>query len=388
MKKNMDAKRLVLILLILSNILNVFTSRGLAAGSALNDDFKEGDRFYIQLVNGIVLLIMAYSVLKSKCTKFPFYKNLIWMSAFVMFYLGINVIFPSENFFLANYVKLITNFMVLLFFLHQEKSENDWLFRIYIISFIVQSVWKIIMGQVFSFETLGAGDTASIGLIFIIPLILIYFKKIAAVCLLMVCLLFIILSLRRTCIIAFCLIIPYLWKYFRGKLNKYFISFSILLFAIILFYVWDLVGESLIYRIDEMIYGNETTGSRGSGRDGFWTMLLEDFLEGNGMIFGYGVGSIADFYYSEGLDYLPHAHNDFLEIGYTFGLIGLFVWIVFLWKLYLYSRSRLLSFDNKIILRISLVSYLFVGFFSGCLLRAEFIPLGIAISNTLNLKKQ
>lgn len=384
----MDAKRLVLILLILSNILNVFTSRGLVAGSALNTDFEEGDRVYIQLVNGIALLIMAYSVLKSKYANFSFYKNLIWMSALVMFYLCINVIFPSDNFFFASYVRLITNFIVLLFFLHQEKSENDCLFRIYIISFIVQTVWKIIMGQVFSFETLGAGDTASIGLIFIIPLILMHFKKMAAICLLVVCLFFIILSLRRTCIIAFCLIIPYLWKYFRGKLNKYFIILSISLFAIILFYVWNLVGESLIYRIDEMIYGNETTGTRGSGRDGFWVMLLDDFLKGNGIIFGYGVGSVADFYYSKGLDYLPHAHNDFLEIGYTFGLIGLFVWIVFLWKLYLYSRSRLISFDNKIILKMSLVSYLFVGFFSGCLLRAEFIPLGIAISSALNLNKQ
>lgn len=195
-------------------------------------------------------------------------------------------------------------------------------------------------------------------------------------------------SLRRTCIIAFCLIIPYLWKYFRGRLNRYFIGFSILLFSIILFYIWDIVGESLIYRIDEMIYGNEITGTRGSGRDSFWMMLLEDFLKGNGIVFGYGVGRIADFYYSKGLNYLPHAHNDFLEIGYTFGLIGLFLWIVFLWNLYLYSQSRLLSSDNKIILKISLISYLFVGFFSGCLLRAEFIPLGIAMSNALNLNKR
>lgn len=384
----MNAKKMVLLLLILSNILNVFTGRGLAAGSALNSDFEEGDRIYIQLVNGIALLIMAYSVLKSKCTWLPFYKNLIWMCTLVVLYLFINTIFPSENFVFASYVRLITNFMVLLFFICQEKYENSCLLRIYIVSFIIQIVWKIIMGQVFNFETLGAGDTASIGLIFIIPLILMYFKKMTMICLLLVCLFFIVLSLRRTCIIAFCLIIPYLWKYFRGRLNRYFIGFSILLFSIILFYIWDIVGESLIYRIDEMIYGNEITGTRGSGRDSFWMMLLEDFLKGNGIVFGYGVGRIADFYYSKGLNYLPHAHNDFLEIGYTFGLIGLFLWIVFLWNLYLYSQSRLLSSDNKIILKISLISYLFVGFFSGCLLRAEFIPLGIAMSNALNLNKR
>lgn len=166
---------------------------GLAAGSALNSDFEEGDRIYIQLVNGIALLIMAYSVLKSKCTWLPFYKNLIWMCTLVVLYLFINTIFPSENFVFASYVRLITNFMVLLFFICQEKYENSCLLRIYIVSFIIQIVWKIIMGQVFNFETLGAGDTASIGLIFIIPLILMYFKKMTMICLLLVCLFFIVL---------------------------------------------------------------------------------------------------------------------------------------------------------------------------------------------------
>ena len=97
-----------------------------------------------------------------------------------------------------------------------------------------------------------------------------------------------------------------------------------------------------------------------NGRDEIYTYIFnrEDnasfiqFLIGNG-------------YYGVHKDFGKHAHNDFLEILYDFGIFALLAYVVFLWQIIKVVRQKFSNEQtrqNTIYLIIALLTYVILGF--------------------------
>ncbi|MBW3545331.1 MAG: hypothetical protein KY428_06995, partial [Bacteroidetes bacterium] len=78
---------------------------------------------------------------------------------------------------------------------------------------------------------------------------------------------------------------------------------------------------------------------------------------------------------------VKHAHNDFLQIAYTFGVLGLGIWFGFLsWLWRLRKQLRLYSPEIIYLFYICFISYLIIAMASGCILRITTIPFAISVA--------
>lgn len=150
-------------------------------------------------------------------------------------------------------------------------------------------------------------------------------------------------------IVLACLpVILYYLKHFRRqfKLNKSTIAVLLLITAsIILFYVLniDTINRGIsnfIYRMDRL-EGDD--GSIGSGRNFIWLGLLNYWYEGEmiNQLFGFG-------YFSSNSIWNNVAHNDFVQYLVDYGIVGLVIWTMVLYKFYRnngkdFKKTRYLS---------------------------------------------
>lgn len=368
---------IVLALLVIANILNVFAGRTGA----------EGGRTIIQAVNGLAFLIVLYTNFTNKDFKPAFFKYL----KFFLFVFALNGLFfvlsPNEYANVGNYVRLALNVSLLFFFYsYYESKHNKWLMYLFIITFVLQSCVKIVLGSWFSMigveDSIGGGDTVSLGLVMCVPLIFVFMKKQYAYVAFLISIAFIMFSLRRSSILALVVLLPFIWNMFKENITRRSVIIVAALGTVVLVYSWRFVGDALIERMSKLITGDDNysavEGSYGSGRTEFWGALMNHYWGSAKMLFGYGLGSVHEFYYRYYVTPLSHAHSDLFELLYTFGLIGAGTYIAFYFKLIKYVRS-FTSSPEKLLLLGSISTYIFVAISTGTIMRAEFYPMGIII---------
>jgi hypothetical protein len=376
----------VFLLLIASNIFNILLDRGSTAAG----EEEGGSRIIIHILNVGVAFGMMYCYLGQRIPKI-FYWVILLIISMLVYMIGYFYFGQRMEYTYTHYFKLFINFLGFPFFYFAYKrlkeQELETYLKAYIITLIAASASKILSSKLFLSDNLGAGDTASIALVFLIPLVFSVFKRRAALILYIIIFILTVVSLRRTCIIAFFVSVPYLLPYLKGGL-----SFSQRLIILVLiclagFFAIANFGDLMITRFSEI--GEDDGRGVGSGRSIFYLVLLEGYLnDPSKYIFGHGINSVWHYYDINGFYYLPHAHNDFLELLFTFGVWGIFLWCGFLFALYKKRNVKTLSKPEKQLFFLSLVLYFIVALASGTLLRIEMLPIVMSISFLLAKEKK
>lgn len=371
--------KIVLICLIAANVLNLFLDRG----------GLRGGRTLIYVANGISLVAMAY-YLFIKPLKFPrCYRPLKWFLVLYIAMLIVQFYWPNPYFIFNMYIKWLLSLLLLFFFYtYEQNKKNNLLMQIYIVTFIAECCLKVYMGSAFKSVTdvsvRSGGDTASIGLALIVPLIFTFFSNKKGLILYTICLVFCLFSLRRTSILAILAAVPFIWPILKQHVSKKYLVLGFVVSIIFIFRAWEFVGAKVMRRFFEGHTSAEEMefyqgSAYGSGRSELWTFLYKRYLENEHYLFGYGMGSIRELCITYWRIGLSHAHSDVFELLYTFGISGLVIWIYFWIRTTIYVVKSKLSIHFKKNYYCTLLVYLIVAVTSGALTRAEMFPLAIAL---------
>ena len=141
----------------------------------------------------------------------------------------------------------------------------------------------------------------------------------------------------------------------RFKNTKWTIIISSFVISIILIFI---ISTNMLLIINA-VGGNETL----TGRVLLWPLVLEMINES--LYFGYGFkafwDSSAAFEILNFINWLPpHAHNGYLDILLDFGIIGLFLFILIIFKILIKSRQILKYGNNEVIIFLLILFYLII----------------------------
>jgi O-antigen ligase len=368
----------VLALFCIANVLELFIPR-----------MEEGNYFVripIQLIDGLVLFLMWAELLTRKINWTPLTIATLCFMLLAVAYAVPYFTFTSFNTSdFAPYLRFLLWTTSVIFFSEMMGSYGmqELLMRVYIITFILSVAKKILEDPKFEADNLGAGDTAALPLLFIIPIVLICFNiKFKFIFMSLISLL-ILFSLRRTVILGLVVCMPFVYKYFSKSLKAYHLVILGILFVGVIYFTWGYIGEAIVYRFENLLLGDSggTKESFGSGRSEFYMTVWTNWENGNffSLLFGHGLTSVQVLL----LKYhgIRHAHNDFLEIIFTYGILGIVVWLSFLFQLWkLKSQIRLFSPETMNLFYICFISYGVIAMASGCILRITTLPFGFTIA--------
>ena len=266
--------KIVLFLLIISNVMNVFMDRTAVMGG----------RRLIYVANAAAFVVAFTYLLKRSFHVPKCYTPLKFFSIFFILYFLWQYISPNKYFILNNYVRWVMNILFLFFFYFFEEKENGKrLMQIYIITFIIECSSKIYNGSsyaaILDLEKRVGGDTASIGLALVIPLIFTFYKNKMGILLYTICLAVSMVSLRRTSILAILIAVPFIWPTLKQRVKKKYMYWGAFFSIILLYKVWDFVGAKLLRRIFEYTDATSDLNTYGSGRTEFWRFLFKKFID-------------------------------------------------------------------------------------------------------------
>lgn len=379
----MDTIRLnsVLILFIIANIINMIFPKGMG--------YEEQTEFAYQLskyIYGICILLMLPSLFSGKKCYFSKMK-------YMAFYIIIHILVArmcSFEFEFGNYLKTIMICLSFIFFeemLTSKTLDKRFIYG-YMISVFVNIAYLTLTQNRLeqALENAGhisGGQSLAVSMVYLLPLIFYLFKGRVATYLFLIGLIAVLVSLRRTAILAYIVCIPFIYHRIRGTISRKTIFFLLSGMAVIVYYVvtnyWFIFED----RFSDMMEESES-GYYGSGRTGWWQVLLSNFFSSPfHWIQGFGCGRVAIDMEKAGFPF-GSAHNDYIEIGYTYGLVGLYLWfggILDVFKLY---KKNSLKMHSALIMMAS-ISYLFISIASGATEQPHFMC--IALFATLMLKE-
>jgi len=164
-------------------------------------------------------------------------------------------------------------------------------------------------------------------LVLLLPFVLICEKKLLRNVMIFAILICVLISMKRTAFIA---VIGSLILFFVLKREKQLNKKSgvklknilyIILGIILIYLIYSFISDKLGFNILDRFNNNNIDIS--SGRFDIYRMVLDDFYISDifQMFFGHGYNSVV--YLTGGLS----AHNDFLEILYDFGIVGLMLYV-------------------------------------------------------------
>ena len=372
---------LTLLLLCLANLLELFIPR-----------MDEGNYFVrmpIQLINGGLLILMWAVLLHWKIRWNSVTRAVILFVPLVLIHALLYITYSKFNVAgFSGYLKFLlwTTSIVFFYEMMIKYGLNKKILGLFIITFIAGIGKKIIEGSKFESETLGAGDTASLPLLFIIPLVLVCFNNKHRIIILSLISILVLFSVRRTTILGFALCIPFIYKYLSAKLKFYHIALIGVLFISLVINVWEHIGEAIVFRFENLFVGDKggTEDSYGSGRSEFYLTTWNNWTGNDMFSFLFGNGLTSTNKLLMRVHNVQHAHNDFLEIGHTFGFLGIVIWLSFIMHLWnLKKKIKLYSPESTSLFYICLISYVVIAMASGCIERITTLSFGLTVSMLL-----
>jgi O-antigen ligase len=171
--------------------------------------------------------------------------------------------------------------------------------------------------------------------------------------------LFILYSDSRTALSI--VIIPTFFYLIKQKIK--YVDFLILLISLILIvYMWNNFDDSI-------------TNEYSSGRIFVWSLFFKEFFPNN-FIYGYGLFNFNDFilnkymnlsYYFQRVDFL-YFHSSYIEIWASGGILGIFSYILILYKTYINAKNSIKALLLGIIIGSFFESFIILPVFSISLL--------------------
>ena len=382
-RPKVDGYTLALLLFCAANVLELFVPR--------RDDSNYFVRMPIQLINGFLLLFMWTHLLAMKLNWTPVTRTITAFIWIICIYAGFY--FAAHEFDFSDispYLKLLLWTTSIIFFYEMMLRHGLYkkLMSLYIITFTAAASKKMIEASLFETETLGGGDTAALPLLFIVPVILICVNNNIKVIVMAAVAMLILVSMRRTAILGLVLSFPFIYKYIRAQLKSYHIMLFVVILGTVIIYTWSFIGDQVFYRFQNLFTGDAggEKDSFGSGRSEFYKTVWDNWT-GTGpqsLLFGNGLNSPHVLLMR--VHNVQHSHNDFLEIGHTFGILGMFVWLRFLRFLWgLKGQLKMYSPENIQLFYICFLSYLVIALASGSILRITTMSFAFTVSILLYL---
>jgi len=283
----------------------------------------------------------------------------------------------------------IRTFMVacsFVFFENELKNNtaNILFCRLYALSLFVQYSHLIILENRFATalyeeHTVGGQNLAN-SLIFILPLIFYLFRNRLSILIYLTGFVVVTLSLRRTAIITYFLCLPFIYKRISLSFSKKQALFVIVTLCLMVYYIIDRYWSVIEMRFLNLYEANNE-GEYGSGRSGWLFLLLKNFFDSpEHWLQGFGIGAVSQSMTNFGYPY-GHAHNGYVEILYTYGIIGFFLWFYPFYKLIIYAKKKRVNAEFSPLLYLSSFSFLVVSTMSG----TTFLPGLMAIALCVNM---
>ena len=377
-KSKINVYNVALVLFSLANVLELFIPR-----------MDEGNYFIrmpIQMINGCLLILMWTALLHRINHWTPITKVILALIILTLIHSIIySIIYQFNVSAFAPYIRLLLWTSSLIFFYEMmlKYEINKPLMQVYVVTFIIAVTKKILETPLFESETLGGGDTAALPLLFLIPVVLLSFGDKSKVLIISFISVLVLFSLRRTVILGFIICLPFIYKQVSRKLNTYHVIILGSVFIALIIIAWGYIGEAVLFRFENLLVGDGggRKDSFGSGRSEFYLTVWNNWVYGGlfSFIFGYGLTSVEQLLMR--VHNIKHAHNDFLEIGYTFGLIGIAIWFLFIGHfLQLRKQIKTLIPESINLFYICMISYLIISMASGCSLRITTMPFAFTVS--------
>jgi len=371
----------VLLLLITVNIINTLFPKGMGYNA---EDYVGFGYQLSKYINAATIIVMLPSLFQ----RIKVFTNMRYMVIMIVIYILIAYGWGiSYNFSAASRALMVC----LSFIFFEETIEkyklNPFLLYGYLLTFMANIAYLVItqdrLGMAMENEGhIGGGQGIVKGMIFIIPLLFLVLKDKISAYLFVFCGIVIFVSMRRTAILAYLLCIPFVAKRISNQISKKAVFIFLILLAAITFYIVKNYGFVIEDRFSDMLEANDS-GYYGSGRTGWWEVLVVKFLENpQNWFFGFGLGSVSKTMADAGFPF-GGAHNDYIEIIFTYGLIGGFLWFSSYWKVI--KISRLPAYENtRTLIRMGAFSYLFYALASGGFQTIELICLSLFFNLSLN----
>lgn len=247
-----------------------------------------------------------------------------------VFYLGEDV--PNFSFLKSIFLSL-PNIYIFYFFSRKgyltERALRLWGFVFFGIAVFRYFDYQMGAVQLLLASGSDADDvTNNMGYLFValIPMAAVYKNKISLqYALLIVCMTFIVMGMKRGAIIVGCLSLIY-FLYYDYRYNGNISRLKVIFFSFLLIVAAYFVTEHLLQTSDYFVSRiNKTMEGNSSGRDEiyshFWNHFKNEtdtikFLFGNGANATLGIG-------------INYAHNDWLEIAINQGVLGLIVYAIY-----------------------------------------------------------
>lgn len=367
---------IVLILLVLINVVNMLFPKG--QGIELQHRWE--DEIAYALYAGVITLMAP-----SLSSKIRYFASMRYMSFVIVSYI-IYAYAVGDKY---NQNVVIRTFMIacsFVFFEEQLRKQkmNVLLCRVYVLSLFAQYSLLIItenrlVTALLNDHTEG-GQSLANSLVLILPLVFYLFKGKISVFLYVIGIVIVFISLRRSAIIAYFLVIPFVYKQMSNSFSQKFTIIVLVFLCLIVYYIISKYWMILEMRFSNLYEAN-SNGDYGSGRTGWLSILLKEYLlSPEHWLQGFGLGSVAKFMASHGYPY-GHAHNGYVEILFTYGLIGFCLWFYVFIKIGMTANKYVTRTNTKLLLYLCSFLYLFISIMSG----TTDLPSVLAISLCTNM---
>lgn len=375
---NLDSIRLhgIIFLIIFTNIWGMIFPKGM--GYEVQTGFAYELSKYIY---GIVILLMIPVLFETK--RFYF-----WKMKYMAIYIIIHIFaayYLHMKFDLSNYFKTLMICISFVYFedaLRRNKLDKKFMY-VYVLSIFINITYLTLTQNRFetaleNYGHIGGGQNISVSLIFLLPLIFYMFNEKISSYMFLIIALVALVSMRRTAMLAYLFCLPFVYRQLARNVSR---GTIIIIFSALViggYYVYTNYWFVLQDRFQDMYEANGS-GYYASGRTGWWEVLIKDFIDTpQKWIQGFGLGQVVSHMSKAGFPFTS-AHNDYLEIGFTYGLIGLYLWFGSMIDLFILYKKRFLRKYSSLIMMSSL-SYLIISLVSGATQQPHFICVAIFAS--------
>lgn len=250
-----------------------------------------------------------------------------WLVVFLVYILLISIMQGYTIGFHKQSAILLYVQPILLFFVEYYAQQDEMIRRItpfvvkalagWILFLFFDNYQMVRLANMQSYYT----TNSSYYLLYFLPMFLLFLKEKYRRYIFLVVLVVVVLSSKRAGLLSLLLgFLSYSYAYSRVKKTKGFIRIAIL--SLILYYAFILINN---YMGNIVIDRFETISEdEGSGRMEIWTVVWSMILESDFLhsLFGHGYSAVIT---DSGTGY--SAHNDYLEVLYDFGWVGLVLFI-------------------------------------------------------------
>ncbi len=324
-------------------------------------DLVSSNRVYPQVAMGVIFVYSSFYLLLNlfKLNTSRQYKSFILLTFWTLLYIPFVVKGSSlyDNF--IQFMKINTGgvlFIGVALSLRKNPNKTKWLYRLFAIQLIygfyclVHDYYMVVITSVIDNGEGIFDSNAGFVLASLLPMCLILpNKKMRIITYVIICVACL-FSGQRAATLAAAVSVPFALKYFTGVISKKTMLFWGGILIIIALPIIESSIDNLLLR--QEIDANK--GQMGSGRSEFWAITLESFFDGSllSMLFGNGYFSINNLLLQK-YGIAIGAHNGFIDHLYSFGIIGLCIYLsifISLFSFYLSAKKMRAPYANIVLI--------------------------------------